>query len=188
MANTPDDFTPNDADAAFHDPQSRAAAGGGDPTSLDALRRELEQANDRCLRTQAEMENYRRRVQREMQDERRYANQSLLTDMLPVLDNIERAIEAGEQSSDGAGLRAGVRMVHQLLLQLLEKHQCYRVPAAGEAFDPGIHEAIAQYPSAEHPAGHVSHVSQHGYRLHERVIRPAQVVVSSGPPEAKPNS
>lgn len=187
MANTPEKLRPDDADAVFHDPNAPSAGSGDDAQSakdsagLDQLRHELEQANDRCLRIQAEMENYRRRVQREMQEERRYAHQAVLTDLLPVIDNIERAIEAAEQATDKAGLQEGVRMVHQLLLSMLERHHCTRVPAAGETFDPAIHEAIAQFPHAELPVGQVSHVSQQGYRLHDRVIRPAQVVVSAGP-------
>jgi molecular chaperone GrpE len=186
MANSPDNLRPDDADAAFHDPNAAAGsanAGGGDSNALEQLRRELEQANERCLRVQAEMENYRRRVQREMQDERRYASQALLGDLLPVMDNIERAIDAADQKGETSGLQEGVKIVQQQLLSMLEKHQCTRVPAAGMEFDPAIHEAIAQFPHPDHPAGFITHVSQHGYRLHDRVIRPAQVVVSAGPPQ-----
>ena len=125
------------------------------------------------------MENYRRRVQRDRQDERRFANQALLTDLLPVLDNMERAIEAAKQSEEGTGLLEGFKMVHQLLVSVLEKHHCSRVEAEGSTFDPAHHEAMMQEPSDE-PKGMVTRVLQQGYLLHDRVIRPAQVFVSAG--------
>ena len=153
------------------------------PTAADVefqqLRTDLEGTQDRLLRAQAELENYRRRVQRERQDDRRFANQSLLTDLLPVLDNMERAIDAAQQSAEGAGLLEGFKMVHQLLISVLEKHDCTRVRAEGSAFDPTQHEAMMQEPSAE-PKGTVTRVVQPGYLLHDRVIRPAQVIVSTG--------
>ncbi len=141
---------------------------------------ELEETRDRLLRTQAELENFRRRAQRELQDTRRFATQPLLTDLLPVLDNMERAIDAAEQAPGGSGLLEGFRMVHQLLLTVLEKHDCLPIEADGVAFDPALHEAMMQEPS---PAakGTVTRVLQRGYRLHDRVIRPAQVFVSTGP-------
>jgi molecular chaperone GrpE len=151
---------------------------------LSACEAELEATRDRLLRAQAEVENVRRRLQREIHDSRRYANQPLLTDLLPVLDNMERAIEAAQQSSDGAGLLEGFKMVHQLLLDILGKHDCRPVAALGAPFDPSHHQAIMQEPSPE-PKGTVTRVVQPGYTLHDRVIRPAQVFVSTGPAAAE---
>ncbi len=163
---------PEPADEALQDEQV-----AHDPAACEA---ELEATRDRLLRAQAETENVRRRFQREIQEARRYANQPLLTDLLPVLDNMERAIEAAHQSPDGAGLLEGFKMVHQLLLDVLGKHDCTPVAAQGAAFDPAHHQAMMQEPSAE-PKGTVTRVLQPGYTLHDRVIRPAQVFVSAGP-------
>jgi molecular chaperone GrpE len=155
----------------------------GEPLASDVefqqLKGDLEGTQDRLLRAQAELENFRRRVQRERQEERRFASQALLTDLLPVLDNMERAIEAAKQSAEGAGLLEGFKMVYQQLLSLLEKHHCIRVEAEGSTFDPARHEAMMQEPSDE-PKGTVTRVLQQGYLLHDRVIRPSQVIVSNG--------
>jgi molecular chaperone GrpE len=151
---------------------------------LDA---QLHEANERTLRVQAELENYRKRAQREMADERRYAVVPLVRDLLSVVDNLDRAItaatptrSASEGSSDADALLSGVQMVSGQLTQVLAQHQCVRIPAVGQPFDPNQHEAIAQEPSATIPAGHVSREVQVGYKLFDRVIRPVQVFVSTG--------
>jgi molecular chaperone GrpE len=137
----------------------------------ELLRTELTEAKDRVLRAQAELENYRRRSQREMQDTLRYAELPLLRDLLPVVDDIQRAIQAAEKSPENGGLLEGFRMV--------ESHDCKRIAALDQPFDPNLHQAIAQQPSADKPAGTVTLVAQDGYTLHDRVVRPAQVIVSS---------
>lgn len=159
------------ADAAF-------AAGEGE---VAKLRADLEDASDRVLRAQAELDNFRKRARRELEDERRYAAMPLLRDLLPVLDDIYRAIDAAEKSEQGAGLLDGVRLVAQHLESALAKHDCKRIAALGEPFDPAYHEAISQQPSAEHPPGTVTLVASEGYLLHDRVVRPAQVIVSTSP-------
>lgn len=136
------------------------------------------------MRCAAELDNYRKRVAREMSDERRYANIGLLRDLLPVLDNIHRAIEAAEKSSDTGSLLQGVRLVGQQLETLLERYHCERIEALGKPFDPSFHQAIAQQPSAEAPANTVMYEALPGYRLHDRVVRASQVVVSAGAPQA----
>jgi molecular chaperone GrpE len=191
VAKSQDDFRPSDADEALRDPEfttddaaqrSRSDTSGSDPSQrLRQLEGELQQTQDRLLRSQAELENFRRRMQREMQDERRFANQMVLVDLLPVIDNMERAINASEQTPECAGLLQGFQMLHQLFLSTLEKHGCRRVPAEGVNFDPTLHEAVMQTPSEEHPTGAIVQVVQNGYQLQDRVIRPAQVIVSSGP-------
>lgn len=152
------------------------------PKDQAKLQAELKEANERVLRAQAELENYRKRARREMEDERKYAALPLVKDLLPVLDNLQRAIDAAGQSAGSGGLLEGVRLVATQLGGLLEKHACKRIPAVGTTFDPHLHEALAQEASSEHPAGSVSRELQAGYQLHERVVRPAQVFVSTGPP------
>jgi molecular chaperone GrpE len=153
------------------------------------LESQLREAGERALRTQAELENYRKRMQREMADERKYADVPLARDLLPVVDNLERAIEAiqaragseGKVSGEVTSLLDGVKLVASQLEAVLKSHQCERIEAVGAAFDPNFHQALAQEPSEEHPAGTVSRSMQAGFKLHDRVIRPAQVFVSTGP-------
>lgn len=145
------------------------------------LKTELQQISDTSLRAQAELENYRRRARRELEDERKYANVPLLRDLLPVLDNIQRAITAAEKNPDSSALLDGIRMVAQSLEQVLGRHHCQRIEALGKPFDPAVHEAIAQAPSADHPTHTVINVAHEGYKVHDRVVRPAQVVVSVAP-------
>lgn len=149
-----------------------------EPTDLEA---ELAAEKDRGLRLQAEMENLRTRTARELVDERKYAPLPLLRDILPVIDNIDRALEAAEQSEEAAALLEGFKLVRQQLVGILQQHNCTRIEAVGEPFDPQIHEAILQQPSEEQPANHVLQETQAGYLLHDRVVRPSQVIVSSGP-------
>jgi molecular chaperone GrpE len=148
-----------------------------DPQQLAA---ELEEVRDRLLRTTAELENTRKRTARELQQERRYAALPLVCDLLPLIDNVQRAIEAAEKAQAPAGLLEGVRMVAQQLDSILTRNHCTRIEALGQAFDPHVHEAISHLPSSE-PAGTVTAVAATGYQLHDRVVRPAQVVVSAGP-------
>jgi molecular chaperone GrpE len=144
----------------------------------EQLRREATEAQNRYLRSQAELENTRKRLRREMDEERRYAELPLLADLLPVMDNVTRAIEAAEKNADAATLLAGFKMLAQQLTGVLERHHCKPIKAAGEPFDPNVHQAIMQQPSDEHPENTVINVGQTGYLLHDRVVRPAQVVVS----------
>ncbi len=146
-----------------------------------SLEDELAAEKDRLLRLRAEMENLRNRTAREVNDERRYGALPLLRDLLPTTDNIDRAIEAAEQSNEAASLLEGFKLVKQQLTTIFEQHGCKPIDALGQPFDPQIHEAILQQPSDEQPANHVLLVTQVGYLLHDRVVRPAQVIISSGP-------
>ena len=143
------------------------------------LQQDLAEANEKVLRVQAELENYRKRVRREMEDERRYALLPFAKDLLTVVDNLERAIASGQE---GEGLLEGVKMVSAQLQNVLNQHQCVRIETVGQPFDPNVHQAIAQEASSEHPAGTVTREAQSGYKLFDRVIRPAQVFVSTGAP------
>src|SRR5215210_3991807 len=143
---------------------------------------ELAAAGERLLRLQAEMQNLRNRTSREIADERKYAALPVVTDLLPVVDNIDRAIEAAEKAGEAENLLAGFRLVKQQLHTILSRHDCEPIAAENAPFDPNFHQAILQQPSKDVPAGNVMMVTQPGYKMHDRVVRPAQVFVSSGPP------
>ena len=170
---------------AAANPESAAGSGAVDglpeaagENLLDQLRNDLEAAKDRVLRSQAELENYRKRAARELEEHIRYAELSLLRDVLPVMDNVDRAIEAGEKNADASNLLEGFKMVSQQLRELLACHHCTRIEATNAPFDPNVHHAVMQQPSEEHPANTVLMVTQDGYQLHDRVVRPSQVIVS----------
>lgn len=155
---------------------------GNIPSSDEAASTEVADLNDRLLRLHAEMQNLRNRTSREIADERKYASLPVVRDLLPVVDNIDRAIEAAEKAGEAENLLSGFRLVKQQLHSILAQHKCEPIQADGQEFDPHFHQAILQQPSAEVPAGHVMLVAQTGYKIHDRVVRPAQVIVSSGPP------
>jgi molecular chaperone GrpE len=148
------------------------------PADVVKLQQDLAEANERALRVQAELENYRKRTRREMEEERRYALLPFARDLLSVVDNLERALAAAQ--GDNGGLLEGVKMVSAQLQNVLNHHQCVRIETVGKPFDPNVHQAIAQEASSEYPAGTVSREAQSGYKLFDRVVRPAQVFVSTG--------
>ena len=154
---------------------------GGVAAEWAALEQRVRDAEERVLRAQAELENYRKRSQREFDDARRYREIDLLRDLLPVLDNVRRAIEASERTADMETLRSGFQMTAQQIEKLLDAHGCRRIETDGQPFDPNVHDAILQQPVPGVAAGTIVGVASHGYRLHERVVRPAQVIVSQQP-------
>ena len=163
-------------------PEGPAAVEESAASETDRLRADLREAGDRVLRAQAELDNYRKRARRELDEELRYANMSLLRDLLPVLDNIRRGIAAAEKSPDTSGLLDGIKMVAQSLTGTLARHHCTRIEALYKPFDPALHEAISQRPDDQYAPYTVIDVVQDGYVLYDRVVRPAQVVVSTVPP------
>ena len=153
--------------------------------AIELLRAQVEEYKDKALRWQAELDNYRKRAARQMEEERRYAALGLIRDLLPVLDNLGRALEAAEKAHDTARLVQGVHLVLKQLEGLLERHHCRKIEALGQPFDPQLHEAIAQQPSAEAAVHTVLSVVQTGYQLHDRVVRPSQVIVAAPPPDGE---
>lgn len=140
---------------------------------------------DRLLRTTADFDNFKKRAARERQDAARYANESLIQKLIPVLDNFENA-QAAAQTSQGNGmesLQAGIAMVHQQLKSTLAEAGLEEVEAGGKPFDPNLHEAVSQQESADVPEGHVLQQLRKGYKLRERLLRPASVVVAKKPAE-----
>lgn len=141
----------------------------------------LNDAEARAIRAKADLENFRRRMRREMDDQLKFANQGLISELLPVIDNVYRAISAASKDEASTGLLEGFLMVAQQLIGTLKTHHCHAIDAVGEVFDPNRHEAISQMPSDEVEKGYVLQVVQEGYMLHDRVVRPSQVIISAGP-------
>ena len=135
-----------------------------------------QEVDDRLLRLAADFENYKKRATRERLEYMALANERLVKDLLPILDDLERALEAAAEHEE-AKLEEGVRLVHRSLAHLLEREGLKQIDTEG-GFDPHVHEALLAQPSEEHESGDVLDVIQKGYRLGDRVIRPARVIVS----------
>ena len=185
--NNPEAAEAPEADAFAEAIQKACAEDAEQAEPVSDIEAELATEKDRLLRLQAEMENLRSRTAREIVDERRYAPLPIVRDLLPVLDNINRAIEAAvqieadEQAEEADSLLEGFKLVRQQLLTVLEQHHCKQIETVGQPFDPQVHEAILQQPSDEQPANHILLETQAGYQLHDRVVRASQVIISSGP-------
>ena len=149
---------------------------------IEALRKERDAVTERELRLRAEFENYRKRASREALESRERAQGQLLGEMLPVYDNLERALDAAEHHDEGKVL-GGVRMVRDMFAELLRRAGVEEIQTVGSAFDPNVHDAVLMQPS-EHAEGMVTAVLERGFRQGDRVLRPARVVVSAGPAEA----
>jgi molecular chaperone GrpE len=174
--------------------QAETAAAAGDPKPSTALDREHAEMKDRLLRTLAEMENLRKRTEREVTDARLYGVASFARDVLGVADNIRRALDAvppEARANAQAGMKAlvdGVELTERELLKALEKNGVRQFTPHGEKFDPNVHQAMYEVPDPSVPAGSIVQVMQPGYMIGERVLRPALVAVSKGGPKAAPNS
>jgi molecular chaperone GrpE len=153
------------------------------PDDIDALRAQLEDKQDRLLRALAETDNVRRRAQRERDDYVKYANESLLRDFVPILDNLDRALAAARSGGDPGAVVSGVELIQRELLRVLERAGVTRYSAVGQPFDPTRHEAIARVVSGEATPDTVVAETAPGYLLHGRVLRPAMVAVAAAPDE-----
>ena len=150
-----------------------------------ALAAERDEIKDRMLRIAAEFENWKKRARKEKDDAVTAAKESVLRDMLEVADNLERAASAqakgGDGTVDGAAVMKGVSLVLRLFQQKLERYEVKPFEVAGQPFDPRVHEAVSRIESAEVPSGSVVNELQKGYKVGERLLRPALVSVSTGP-------
>jgi molecular chaperone GrpE len=147
---------------------------------------ELKAQQDKYLRLAAEFENYKRLAQRDQREHARFANENVLKDMLPIVDNLDRAIHFAKASPDkGSGLIQGVELTLKQFLETLEKYGVKRITSIGERFDPSRHEAVAQVDSGNAPETTVLHEHQPGYLLHERILRPSMVTVAAAPNSAR---
>lgn len=159
----------------------------GDEVSdpLEQLQREADELREKNLRLLAEVQNQQKRAAREKQEALRYAEGDFARDLLPVLDDFERTRAAeAESTGEASAVLDGVRIVHEHLLKVLSQHGITPIDALHQPFDPSFHEAMLQQPSDEHPAGTVIQELARGYRMHDRVLRPSRVIVSSGPAAA----
>ena len=142
---------------------------------------EIAQYKDLALRSRAELDNYRKRVVREKEEAIRYANGALLEDLLPILDNFELGLSAAKHAPEAAGIVQGLEMVRKQLEDFLRAHGVETLDAVGAPFDPNVHDAVAEEHSDEVAESHVLRQSRRGFKLRDRLIRPASVVVSKGP-------
>ncbi len=145
------------------------------------LQAKIDDLQGKLMRSYADLENYRRRVQREQDDARKFESLRLVRDLLPGLDGLNRAIASAEQTGDKQALLDGIRMVANQFRDILRTHAAEPIDALGKPFDPNLHEALTQIPSADHEPMTVLQVVEMGYRMHDRVVRPARVIVSSAP-------
>jgi molecular chaperone GrpE len=145
------------------------------PDPLEEVRRERDALQDRLLRTAAEFDNYRKRMDRERRELAEYTAGEAIKDLLPIIDNLERALQAPAQDDP---LRKGVELIHKQMLDLLRKRGVRPIEATGTMFDPKYHNAVIHEESSEHPDGEVIQELQRGYMLGERLLRPAMVKVA----------
>jgi molecular chaperone GrpE len=145
---------------------------------LEAAERQAQENHERFLRAAAELDNFRKRKEREASDLRKYANQTLLKDLLGVVDNLERALAAARGSGKPEGLAEGVEMTLKDLLKIFDQFGVTPIESLQQPFDPNLHEAVMQEPNDGVPPNTVIQELQKGYLLHDRLLRPAMVVVS----------
>lgn len=170
-------------DAINEEESTGAATDSRDPVSqatsdspLDTLRREKDTLQDRLLRTAAEFDNYRKRVDRDRREQAEAATADALADLLPIIDDLERALKAPK--GDLESFRKGVELIHQQMIELLRKRGVKSVDAVGADFDPRYHQAVVQESSADHREGEVMEEFARGYMLGDRLLRPAMVKVA----------
>ena len=177
------DTEPQIQAATEADIEALSSAAADSAPTIESLQAELADAEKRVLMAHADLENFRRRNRREMQDQIRYASLGIVSEILESVDNLQRAIESYEKDSNGDGLVEGVKLVAQQIFTVLENNGCKKIEAVGQPFDPNLHQAVQMQPSDEFDANIVMMDLRSGFQLHDRVIRPSQVFVSTGPEE-----
>jgi molecular chaperone GrpE len=175
---------------AEQDDKAKAAVEGEvffDPENADRadilakyreLQDQLRQAEERVLRTAADAENFKKRLQREKEDQTRYANETFMRELLPVIDNLERAVQHSATAPNQEGLLEGLNMTLKGFIDTLARYGCTVLEAIGKTFDPNFHEAVSQEESSKEEPNTVLKELQKGYMLKERLLRPAMVIVS----------
>ena len=172
-----------------HNPQSEEQDGEVPSPSLEEqlnikllqAREEMRRHQDLYLRAMADMDNLRKRTQREKEELGKFANENILRDLLPVIDNLERAVEHADQGKEKGGLLEGVQMTLAQFAQVLTRFGVEPVISLGLPFDPAVHQAIGQLETSEYPANTVAQEMQKGYLLNDRLLRPALVMVAKAP-------
>ena len=169
------------ADDAADAPPAAVSGSAIDVVELEQLRKqanERDQYLDLAQRTRAEFENYQKRNQKDREQERRYYSGALILELLPVFDNLDRANAAAQKSGEKGPLVNGVLAVQSQFLELLKRHGITRIDALGKPFDPNLHQAVMQQESDEVESNTVLKVLEQGFTIHDRVLRPAKVIVS----------
>jgi molecular chaperone GrpE len=174
------DDRPTPIDTAHAPARASEAPKEGAGEGLADLQAEAARLKDALLRTAADYDNFRKRTRRELDEARRNGREDLLRTLLPVFDNLERAIQSGQRTSDVKAMTDGLTMVGRQFTDALGREGIVRVPTVGKAFDPSVHEAIQQVETTEHQAGTVIAEVQPGYTQGDRLLRAAMVVVARG--------
>lgn len=171
---------------AEHQPETDASAGEVSIESLQAqlaaLAAAYESAKEQSLRSQADAQNARRRAEQDVEKAHKFGLEKMVNDLLPVVDNLERALATIDTSSETfAAIAEGIQLTHKSFIDSLARHQVAVVNPQGEPFDPNLHQAVSAVPNPDVEANTVINVFQKGYTLHGRLVRPAMVVVSKAP-------
>ena len=167
--------TRDDVDA---EDTATADAGSDLEKRLEESEEETKTAHDRFLRVSAEFENFKKRAQREVDEFRKYANEALIKELLTVVDNLERAVESSSEKDENGQLLEGVNLTLKEILKVFEKFSVKPIEALEHEFDPAVHQAVLQEASETHAENMVIREFQKGYTIHDRLLRPAMVVVS----------
>jgi len=171
-------------DSIFETLESNVFDSAGDESPeqvVDLLEQQLADLKDRELKAQAELENFRKRLLRDTEQQLKYALLPFVRDLVEVVDNLNRASDAATNSGSTDGLVAGVKLVQHQFHSVLAKYSCRPIESVGRSFDPNFHQAIAQQPSDKIAAGSIMMETSVGYVMHDRVVRPSMVIVSTGP-------
>lgn len=185
--NTNDDVTQNAAEASTNSDSASTEEVDTEVNQEDvdpkdeeitSLKTQVDQEQEKYLRLYAEFENYKRRIQKENDTQRKYQAQGVLSDVLPTLDNFERALQIEGDDESFNSLKKGVEMVYSSLVKSLEDNGLEAIKSEGEAFDPNYHQAVVQDNNPDFESGHITEELQKGYKLKDRVLRPSMVKVN----------
>lgn len=179
---------PETGDNTSHTPAPESASAQAESDPLAAALQEAAHWKDIAYRNAAELDNFRKRSAREAQETRAYANADLLRGILPILDNFEMGLDAARNESETSMIFMGMSMVQRQIADFLRDMGVQEVETLGKTFDPNLHDAVAQEASAETAEGAILRVTRRGYKLKDRLLRAASVVVSSGPPAPGQNA
>ncbi|HJL16094.1 MAG TPA: nucleotide exchange factor GrpE [Sandaracinaceae bacterium LLY-WYZ-13_1] len=179
-AEEPEEAHPDGDEAS---PEGAETAEGGEGSELEALRAERDKVKDQLLRTAADFDNYRKRARKDVEQAERRGKEEVLRELLPIIDNLERAVAASADAKDVEAVRDGVQMVLKGFDDTASRIGLTRVESVGQRFDPNVHDAFQQQETDEHPPGTIVAEYQPGYMLGDRLLRPAMVVVARKPAE-----
>ncbi|MDR1191719.1 MAG: nucleotide exchange factor GrpE [Verrucomicrobiales bacterium] len=189
-SNPPADLDPQKQPAADQEPPTTPGANieqdlAREVNQLAELTKTVAAMQDKLLRTQADFDNYRKRMAREKDEAVKYANTDLLETLLPVIDNFELGLQAAESAADAKSILQGMRMVKAQLQRFLADNGVVEMESVGQKFDPHLHEALSQQESADHEDGVILSQQRKGYKLKDRLLRPAAVIVAHKPAAEK---